>query len=242
MDMVAAALAERQKAMTDPMDRGIGSLVRGPEGTLEAKVRIALAKARPVSELEPLYIDKADRRRVRGRELISLALKAIIDSTEDKRRTNPNGSVDVLLTEDSMSDLATALREFDHDRTRIDMGATAELVLKPIAREAVDSARSTPAGRVLLIHWLVVIQLWNKRTDLQFRTQTALLNFAAGFAHTTAGRLKTERKKFHAGSASRADLILYQDLIDDITNLARIDTDGSSPFRLFLPGVMALSS
>jgi hypothetical protein len=228
--------------MNDQLDFGIGSLVRGPEGTLEAKIRLALAKARPDSELEQHYSDTEDRRRVRGRELISLALRAVIDDTEGKLRTNQNGSAEVLLTEDGMSDLATALREFDHDRTRIDVGAKPELVLRPVARESVDLARGIPAGRVLLIHWLVAIHLWNKQTDLQFRTQTALLTFAAGFAHTTAGRLKTERKKFHAGSASRAELGLYQDRIDYVTELARDDTDRNSPFRLFLPGVIALST
>jgi hypothetical protein len=170
MGAVAAALAERQKAMNDQLDFGIGSLVRGPEGTLEAKIRLALAKARPDSELEQHYSDTEDRRRVRGRELISLALRAVIDDTEGKLRTNQNGSAEVLLTEDGMSDLATALREFDHDRTRIDVGAKPELVLRPVARESVDLARGIPAGRVLLIHWLVAIHLWNKQTDLQLRS------------------------------------------------------------------------
>ena len=228
--------------MTDPLDGGIGSLVRGPEGTLEAKIRLALAKARPDSELVQHYSDADDRRRVRGRELISLALRAVIDDTEGKLQTNPNGSVEVLLIEDGMSDLATALREFDHDRTRIDVGAKPELILKPVARESVDLPRGIPAGRVLVIHWLVAIHLWKKRTDLQFQTQNALLNFAAGFAHTTAGRLKTERKNFEAGSASRMELGLYHDLIGEVTALASDSVNRISPFRLFLPGVIALST
>lgn len=227
--------------MTNPMDRGIGSLITGPEGTLEAKIRIALAKARPDSELTEHYIDVEDRRRVRGRELISRALHAVLDDTAGKLRTNLDGSVELVLFEDGMSDLATALREFDHDRTRIDVGAKPELVLKPVARESVDLARGIPASRVLLIRWLVAIDLWTKGIDLQFRTQTALLNFAAPFARTTAGRIKTERKNFYAGSAPRAELELYQDLIDDVTNRANDDPDGNSPFMLFFPGVMALS-
>jgi hypothetical protein len=227
--------------MTDPLDAAIGSLILGPEGTLEARVLLGIAKARPRTELAQLYTDPEDQRRVRGRELISLALRAVIDDTESKLRTNPNGSVEVLLTEDGMSDLATALREFDHDRTRIDVGAKPELVLKPVAQESVDLARGIQARRILLIHWLVAINLWTKQIDRQFRTQTALLNFAASFAHTTAGRLKTERKNFHAGSASRAELGLYQDLIDDVTNMANDDPKGNSPFMLFFPGVIALS-
>lgn len=229
--------------MTNTKHGGIAQLEWAPDAPLEERVRLALVNTRTLHQLAEQYADLADQRRVRGRELISSALRAILANVDGKRLTDPDGSIDVLLLGlDPISDLANALREFDHDRARIDMGAKPELVLKPVASESVEYTRTPSASRKMLIRWLVIIQLWDKKVDRQFRTQAGLLEFAAAYAKSTAGRLKAERRKFNKGEALRHDLEFYHDLIDDVTSMARDSTDGHSPFRLLLPGVIALST
>lgn len=224
------------------MQGGIAQLACAPDAPFDVRVRIALASAKTHHELAEQYTDPEDQRRVRGRELISSALQAVLAYVDGNQPTNPDGSLGVLLqNQDSVSDLATALREFDHDRARIDKGATPELVLKPVARDSVENAGSLSASRKLLIQWLTVVQLWDKKVDRQFRTQAELLQFAATYAQSTAGRLKTERKKFNQGKASRPELAFYHDLIDDVDELAKQSQDCVSPFKLLLAGVMALS-
>lgn len=229
--------------MTNTKHGGIAQLECAPDAPLEERVRLALLNTRTLHQLADQYTDPADQRRVRGRELISSALCAILAHADGKRLTDPGGSVDVLLLgHDPISDLASALREFDHDRARIDMGAKPELVLRPVASESVEYTQSPSASRKMLIRWLVAIQLWDKKVDREFRTQAGLLEFAAAYAKSTAGRLKAERRKFNKGEALRHDLEFYHDLIDDVTSMARDSTDGHSPFRLLLPGVIALST
>jgi hypothetical protein len=241
VDAVAATATEKRKEMSSPIENGIAKLVGAVGNDCETKVRTALAKVRSASELAQLYVDPEDRRRVRDRELISATLNAIVSLVEAKHLKETDGSVNVLLVDDIMSELAWALRQFDHDRARIDGGMKPELVLKPVARESIDQKGQISASRKLLIHWLVAVQLWDKDKDRRFRTMSELLDLAAKLANTTAGRLKTERKNFSAGQASRAELELYHDLIDDVTGLAALSKDVQSPFALIMPSVLALS-
>jgi hypothetical protein len=137
------------------------------------------------------------------------------------------------------SELASAMRDFDHDRARADLGKSAELILRPVGRGSVDELKTVTAARKNLIRWLAVIDLWDSDRDPDFISQTELFKFAAKKGAGAAGSLRTELSNFRRGEASAPELSLFYDMIDLAKSISRAD-GAISPFELLLPAALAL--
>jgi hypothetical protein len=206
------------------------------EEMIEAALRTAPADA----DLAETYTDAADRQRVRRRALIAATLSAVVTQSHQHIQRNADGSIDVEPSSTELSELAAAVRDFDHDRARADLGENAELIFRPVGRESVDAPKTVPANRKQLIRWLAMIDLWDKDRDLGFTSQSNLFKFAAAKGVGRAGSLRTELSKFRNGRASAPELGLFNDTIDLATRLSEAN-DATSPFELLLPAVLGLS-
>jgi hypothetical protein len=207
--------------------------------TLEEAIGAALRAAPTHAKLAETYTDAADRQRVRLRALIAATLSAVVTHSHQCVQGNADGSVDVEPITTEFSELAAAMRDFDHDRVRADLGKNAELILRPVGRESVDAVKTVTANRKHLIRWLAVIDLWDKERDLGFTSQTDLFKFAAEKEAGRAGSLRTELSKFRNGQASGPELGLFNDTIDLAKRLSEAN-DATSPFELLLPAVLGL--
>jgi hypothetical protein len=205
----------------------------------EELIEAALRKAPTDADLAETYTDAADRQRVRRRALIAATLSAVVMQSQQRFQRNADGSVDVEPNAGVFSELASAMRDFDHDRARADLGKSAELILRPVGRGSIDELKTVTAARKNLIRWLAVIDLWDGNRDPDFISQTELFKFAAKKGAGKAGSLRTELSNFRRGEASAPELSLFYDMIDLAKSISRADA-AKSPFELLLPAALAL--
>ena len=100
---------------------GIASLV-GNKLTLEDRIVEHLAQVATDAELKDLYVDASDRQRVRRRAKISAVLYAIFE--HGFAEVDANG-IEIDFESDTASDLATVMREFQHDAELLNDGKNA---------------------------------------------------------------------------------------------------------------------
>lgn len=208
--------------------------------TFEDHLRQALLALPTDALLAETYTDFADRRHVRQRALVAATLQTVFTFVNKRLERNADGGVHVVPEADVLSELASAMRDYEHDRERADVGKSGELLFRPAGRESVDITRTTSAARKNIIRWLALIDLWNDENDVGFTSQTELLKFAAEKGAGTPGSLRTELSNLRNGKASAPELGLFNDTIDLARRLAAADGT-KSPFDLLLPAVVGLN-
>lgn len=203
---------------------------------LEAEIADALAKVPSDADLVDLYTDIGDRMRVRRRGLIAATLDAVFRDGQRSFSVEADGHIAITPKPDVFSELAYARLDFLHDQTLLDLGVAAELVLRPVGREAVSARQTIKAKRKVLIHWLAVIELWDERKDVGFKSQQELMVFAAQHTGREGRAFKTARSDFENGKkCSRAELELYHSLIDRARTLSVRNHGANTPFELLFP-------
>ncbi len=209
---------------------------------LEAEIADALAKVPSDADLVDLYTDAGDRARVRRRGLISATLDATFRHGNKKFPVDADGGIAVTSQPDAFSELAYARLDFLHDQTLLDLGATAELVLRPVGRETVTKRQTIKAKRKVLIYWLAAIELWDEGKDIGFASQEDLIVFAARHTRRESGAIKTARSDLeNAKKCSQAELVLYHDLIDRARTLSVRGDSANTPFELLLPVAVGIA-
>jgi hypothetical protein len=209
---------------------------------LEAEIADALAKVPSDADLVDLYTDAGDRARVRRRGLISATLDATFRHGHKKFPIDTDGSINITSQPDVFFELAYARLDFLHDQRLLDLGGAAELVLRPVGRETVSKQQTIKAKRKVLIYWLAVIELWDERRDVGFKSQEELMVFSARQTGRERGAIKTARSDFEGGrKCSQAELVLYHDLIDRARTLSVRGDGASTPFELLLPVVVGIA-
>ena len=213
-----------------------------PMSQLEAEIADALALVPSDTVLTAQYTDAGDRMRVRRRGLISATLDAVFRHGHKKNPADADGSVAVMSQPDAFSELASARMDFLHDQTLLDFGRTAELVLRPVGRETVTKRQTISAKRKVLIQWLAAIELWEEGKDISFTTQQELMAFAALHTGRESGAIKTARSDLENGrKCSKAELVLYHDLIERARSISQREQGRKTPFELLLPVVVGIA-
>ena len=219
---------------------GIASLV-GNKLTLEDRIVEHLAQVATDAELKDLYVDASDRQRVRRRTKISAVLYAIFE--HGFAEVDANG-IEIDFESDTASDLATVMREFQHDAELLNDGKNARGCLAPVAKESINPKNGVTAERKLIIIWLAVIELWDKSSDKHlFPTRKAVMIAAAGSTASTRETYKTNRSYIKNGNRfSQQELKLYHSLIKDVEHYANTPGEGGSALQILIPAARAMSS
>ena len=180
--------------------------------------------------------------RVRRRGLISATLDAVFRHGHKKIPVDADGSVVVTSQTDAFSELSCARLDFLHDQTLLDLGGTAELVLRPVGRETVTKRQTISAKRKVLIQWLAAIELWEEGKDIGFTTRQELMASAALHTGRESGAIKTARSDLENGrKCSKAELVLYHDLIERARSISQRGQGRKTPFELLLPVVVGIA-
>lgn len=164
---------------------GIADLV-GRKLTLEERIIECVGSVPTDADLKESYIDAEDRARVIDRSRIAALLTAVFEHNSDDMAEEQEGSE---IKTSAFGHLAEILRSFSHDAERLDNGLEASLVLAPVGRESIQPKQLIKANRKRLLHWLVLIKLWNRAKDTEFPTQKTLLKEAADELGSTEGSL-----------------------------------------------------
>lgn len=226
MDTVIAALAEGQEMMD--------------QTTFKDHLTAALLAVPLDASLAETYTDFADRRHVRQRALVAATLQAVFTFVNQRLDRNADGSVDVEPEPDALSELASAMRDYEHDRERADMGKIGELIFRPVGRESIVAKRTISAARKNVIRWLALIDVCNAERDIGFGSQAELLRFAAEKGAGKPGSLRTGLSNLRNGIASMQELSMFHDTIDLARRLSAADAR-KTPFELLLPAIVGLS-
>ena len=233
---------------------GIADLV-GRKLTLEERIIECVGSVPTDADLKESYIDAEDRARVIDRSRIAALLTAVFEHNSDDMAEEQEGSE---FKTSAFGHLAEILRSFSHDAERLDNGLEASLVLAPVGRESIQPKQLIKANRKRLLHWLVLIKLWNRAKDTEFPTQKTLLKEAADELGSTEGSLKANLSRLHAaiseygrtsGSSQSSPKEIRFNTVEiefclDLEKLCRKITTSSdepaSPFALLRPALKAL--
>ena len=173
---------------------GIADLV-GYKLTLEERIIECVSSVPTDAELKESYTDAEDRTRVLNRSRIAALLTAVFEHNSDDMAEEEEGAE---IKTSAFGHLADILRSFSHDAERLDNGLEASLVLAPVGRESIQPKQLIKANRKRLLHWLVLIKLWDPAKDTEFPTQKILLKKAADELGSTEGSLKANLSRLHA--------------------------------------------
>ena len=173
---------------------GIADLV-GYKLTLEERIIECVSSVPTDADLKESYTDAEDRTRVLNRSRIAALLTAVFEHNSDDTAEEKEGAE---IKTGAFGHLADILRSFSHDAERLDNGLEASLVLAPVGRESIQPKQLIKANRKRLLHWLVLIKLWDPAKDTEFPTQKILLKKAADELGSTEGSLKANLSRLHA--------------------------------------------
>ena len=217
---------------------GIATLLADGRPALEHRIRAALNAVSTDAELAATYVDPADRLRVRRRAAIAAVLDTIFNYDFEEHNA-PNT---VILAPDPRGVealLGSARLDFLHDRTLLDVGLPAELVLRPVGRETVDGKRGIKPSRKLMILGLALIELWQAADAQGFTKRTEVQALVAECLVSKPSTIKTQRSNFaNNQKCSPEEHAHYNDTLDLVRNMARGSTH--PPFALLLPAFRAL--
>ena len=233
---------------------GIADLL-GHKLTLEERIIECVSGVPTDADIKESYSDAEDRARVINRSRIAALLTAVFEHNSDDMAEEQEGAE---IKTSVFGHLADILRSFSHDAERLDNGLEASLVLAPVGRESIQPKQLIKANRKRLLHWLVLIKLWNRAKDTEFPTQKILLKKAADELGSTEGSLKANLSRLHAaiseygrtsGSSqsspketrfSTVEIEFYVDLEEYCRELTTTSDEPASPFALMWPALNAL--
>jgi hypothetical protein len=233
---------------------GIADLL-GNKLTLEERIIECVSGVPTDADLKESYTDAEDRARVINRSRIAALLTAVFEHNSDDMAEEEEGAE---IKTSAFGHLADILRSFSHDAERLDNGLEASLVLAPVGRESIQPKQLIKANRKRLLHWLVLIKLWNPAKDTEFPTQKLLLKKAADELGSTEGSLKANLSRLHAaikeygrtsGSSqsspketrfSTVEIEFCLDLEELCRKITTSSDEPASPFALLRPALKAL--
>ncbi len=191
--------------------------------------------------LAAIYVDAADRQRVRHRALILALLDACFE------HSFPDSSaggleIDAGVEPDIWSELASSRRAFAHDVQLLDAGRRAQLILKPTKTDVAVTDAPTTAKMRELILWLAVIHLHQAGIVAKYPTQGSVIEAAAKATGRKPGSILTELSSYKTGNGTSDEHIAqFWDLVATTQALARDEGNEKRAFALLLPAALALS-
>lgn len=190
------------------------------------------------SELSETFTDKADRRSVRRRALISAALDAIFEHGFPEEAA----SVDVEPGSSVLAELAAARRDFLHDVECLNNGKKAEHILGRVAPDTINPEKFIHASRKELIIWFALLELWDRNGVPEYPTKEALRKAAAEKMGRTASSIKAQMSKFlNQKEPDDPERQYFELLKTDARQKSEQSRGRYSAFELLLPAALALA-
>jgi hypothetical protein len=218
--------------------KGIASLELGQK-SLQDRIVEKLKAVPQDAELSETFADKAERRSIRRRALISAALDAIFEDGFPEEAA----SVEVEPGRSVLAELAAARRDFLHDVERLNNGRKAERILGRVAPDTIDPEEVIHGSRKELIIWFALLELWDRNGVSEYPTKEALRTAAAENMGRTASSIKTQMSQFlNHKDPSNLERQYLERLKSDARQKSKQTQGRYSAFELLLPAALALAN